>query len=885
MIAGSTDPVSPERWHQISEIFADCLEHDEGDARDAFLRQACADDATLLRQVRALIATEANAQAVLQPTQIAQGMAAATANAADDAEQWLGRRLGAYQIVSVIARGGMGLVFKSLRADREFNKEVAIKLVRDADRNNQLIERFKAERQILASLDHPNIARLIDGGSSEAGWPFLVMEYVDGVPITEFATRKQLNIAARLDLFRKACAAVHFAHQRLVVHRDLKPSNILVTQAGELKLLDFGIAKILEVVPQHGSSAPTLLAMTPAYASPEQVKGETITTASDVYSLGVVLYELLTGHSPYKSKQTQPLALAREICETDPERPSTVVGRTEAAGTDSAMPLLDPTSLKRLQRGLRGDLDNIVLMALRKDPARRYASAEQLSEDVRRYLENLPVSARTDTFAYRASKFVARNRWAVGFAVLAIGGLIGGAIVALHQASVARDAQAKAESESVRAQQNFDIARKFSRDTFDTVMNELRGVNGTQPLRRKLMSKTVTQLEELRESAGDAPSFLADLGWSYSILALAQGDMGDVPAEEVRKNREHAETLLKRAHELMPQDVEIASNLLQSWNWSIDSISSLDETELIRKRDMLEEAIAFGKALEKKGVSSFRIKMLLAEVTITSGALDRSICPLEKCAPLIREGIRLLESLRPEAKTPSEREATVGRLAQAYANLGETLRSSVLMDDRAEAVTYLTNAIDLYTNLMTENEDKPRYELMLGGAYLMRAMARQNLLRFNEATEDAAMARTFMGRQLAANPTEQASKIALYIAVVVQAEAASSLRDARQVRTLFDESEILWRELSRNPDRPPLADALREWSLGLQAWLIQVRAEDDSLPKSERKRLYESAITKFERSADSLEKFIKYFDPQDADKPKRLRESAAKARAALAKLR
>jgi serine/threonine protein kinase len=538
MIEGNPDPVSPERWHQISEIFADCLEHDEGDARDAFLRQACADDATLLRQVRALIATEANAQAVLQPTHIAQGLAAATANAADDAEHWLGHRLGAYRIVSVIARGGMGLVFKGLRADREFNKEVAIKLVRDADPNNQLIERFKAERQILASLDHPNIARLIDGGSSEEGWPFLVMEYVDGVPITEFATRQQRNIAARLDLFRKVCAAVHFAHQRLVVHRDLKPSNILVTQAGEVKLLDFGIAKMLEAVPQHGSSAPTMLAMTPAYASPEQVKGEAITTASDVYSLGVVLYELLTGHSPYKSKQTQPLALAKEICETDPERPSTVVARTEVAAVPSPTPVLDLQTLKRLQRGLRGDLDNIVLMALRKDPARRYASAEQLSEDVRRYLENRPVSARTDTFAYRTGKFVARNRWAVRLSVLALVGMACASGFALYQAREARLAQARAERHfaDVRALVNGFIFKFFE---------QLQEIPGTRAVQREMVDTGAEYLSALAKDSASDPALALEAAKGFINLARVQSrDLADAKSQAV---------LLKRSLALIEQ--------------------------------------------------------------------------------------------------------------------------------------------------------------------------------------------------------------------------------------------------------------------------------------------------------------------------------------------
>lgn len=593
MIAGSTDPVSPERWHQISEIFADCLEHDEGDARDAFLRQACADDATLLRQVRELIAAEAGSQAALQPTRIAQGLAAAVADAGDDAEHWLGRRLGAYQIISVIARGGMGLVFKGLRADHEFDKDVAIKLVRGGDQHDALIQRFKAERQILASLDHPNIARLIDGGSSEEGWPFLVMEYVDGEPITELATRQKLNIAARLGLFRKVCAAVHFAHQRLVVHRDLKPSNILVTRAGEVKLLDFGIAKMLEAVPKHGSAAPTLLAMTPAYASPEQVKGETITTASDVYSLGVVLYELLTGHSPYKSKRTQPLALAREICETDPERPSTVVGRTEAAGTGSAMLLLDPTSLKRLQRGLRGDLDNIVLMALRKDPTRRYGSAEQLSEDVRRYLENLPVSARTDTFAYRASKFMARNRWAVGFAVLGSSALIGGIIATTHQAGVARAAQ-------IRAEKHFGDVRQLANDAIFDFHESIKDLPGATAARKRVIEKALAYLNNMSAITPTDRKLSREVGTGWIKLAQIQGGYGAANLGELEAAQNSYETglrLLRAAHEEDKTNATVAVEFAQALR--LYALHQFSVERLPQMERNLEQAIAVGDAFDQ----------------------------------------------------------------------------------------------------------------------------------------------------------------------------------------------------------------------------------------------------------------------------------------------
>jgi serine/threonine protein kinase len=541
---------SPERWHRASEIFADALEQTVGPARDAFLLAACGGDDGLIQQVRALIAAEDNPRDSLRLTRFAHGLTGID-GVADTPESWMGRRLGNYRIVSEIARGGMGLVFKGHRDDAEFNKDVAIKLVRDvvpAGGGARLVERFKAERQILATLDHPNIARLIDGGTTAEGWPFLVMEFVDGEPITDYADRNSLDLDARLQLFRAVCAAVHFAHQRLVVHRDLKPSNIFVSREGVVKLLDFGIAKMLEASPaadgDGAAAGTTLLAMTPAYASPEQIKGETITTASDVYALGVVLYELLTGQSPYKSKKTQPLALAREICETDPERPSTVVGRTSAAerggsGSAETTPhILNAAALKRFRRGLRGDLDNIVLMALRKDPARRYASAEQMAEDVRRYAADLPVIARADTFSYRTAKFVSRNRWAVSLSIIALAAMTGAFAVALHQAHEARVAQARAE-------RHFSDIRTLVNGFIFKFFEQLQEIPGTRSIQREMVDTGAEYLSALARDAANDPALALEAAKGFLNLAKVQSrDLADARSQAA---------LLKRALGLIGQ--------------------------------------------------------------------------------------------------------------------------------------------------------------------------------------------------------------------------------------------------------------------------------------------------------------------------------------------
>ncbi len=328
----------------------------------------------------------------------------------------------------------MGAVYLATRADDEYRKQVAVKVVKRGMDTDAILRRFRNERQILANLDHPHIAKLLDGGTTEDGLSYFVMDYVEGLPIDVYCDARRLPIIERLKLFRTACSAVHYAHQHHVVHRDLKPSNILVTAEGVPKLLDFGIAKLLDPEVSARTIKPTagLRPMTPDYASPEQVRGEAITPASDVYSLGVMLYELLTGHRPYHVQSATPQEAERVICEQEPEKPSVVVGRCSAGlqpgsaalkggatdGTPESVTETRGESPEKLRRQLRGDLDNIVLMALRKEPERRYASIEQFSEDIRRYLQGRPVRSRPDTLAYRSGKFIRRNRTGVLASVL-----------------------------------------------------------------------------------------------------------------------------------------------------------------------------------------------------------------------------------------------------------------------------------------------------------------------------------------------------------------------------------------------------------------------------------------------------------------------------------
>ena len=428
--------MTPERWVQIRRIFEGALERPQQD-RANYLRGVCARDDQLRQEVETLLASHDESGDFLnQPAAELPGALLRTSDDLSSAEFPRMLRAGPYQLERRIGRGGMGSVWLASRVDHEYQRKVAIKMVKRGMDSAEILRRFRRERQLLAGLDHPNIARLIDGGSTPDGLPYLVMEYVEGTPIDHYCEQRKSSISERLNLFRSVCAAVQYAHTNLVVHRDIKAGNILVARDGTPKLLDFGIAKLIhtEFEAPAAETRPELRPMTLEYASPEQVRGESITTASNVYSLGVLLYKLLTGKFPYGPGVKSRMAMQQAICEKDPPRPSSVV-LSDAGG---AIPQATQIKLAqeetrdkarlRLKRKLSGDLDAIILKALRKEPARRYASVEQFSEDIRRYLEGKPVKARGYAVDYRTRKFVTRNAAGVGVMAALLALLLGGAL-------------------------------------------------------------------------------------------------------------------------------------------------------------------------------------------------------------------------------------------------------------------------------------------------------------------------------------------------------------------------------------------------------------------------------------------------------------------------
>jgi serine/threonine protein kinase len=486
--------MTPERWTRLKELFATALDLSEP-SRTEYLAKETADDPELAVEARSLLAAHEQPGEFLEPV-TAQVRDAAFA-AQEDTR--IGQRVGAYRIVGALGSGGMGDVFKAVRDDAQYQAEVAIKLMRADVRNPLAEQRFKNERQILAALDHRNIARLLDGGTTQSGLPYVVMELVVGEAIDRYCDQKSLGIRDRVQLFLQVCAAASYAHQHLVVHRDLKPNNILVTADGSVKLLDFGIAKLLDTNPVASANTHETRThfrlMTLEYASPEQVSGSPITTVSDVYSLGVVLYHLLTGQSPYRVRTNDAARVAEILSDTSPTRPSQVE--------------------TRMRETIDADLDHILLMSLRKEPTKRYGSVEQFANDLRNYLSGLPVAARRGTLSYRLGKFARRNKVSIAATVLVAVSLVSGLGLALREARIANEQRAV-------AQRHFDSVRNLANTMLSDVYGEIDALPGAMNARAKLAQTAQRYLDELSKEANDA-GLQADLANAYRKLGDIQG--------------------------------------------------------------------------------------------------------------------------------------------------------------------------------------------------------------------------------------------------------------------------------------------------------------------------------------------------------------------------
>jgi serine/threonine protein kinase len=509
-----------EQWKQVKDIFSAVVELPP-EERAAFTIKESGGDALIIKEVQSLLDSDDEVEDFIEnPTM-------AVSQLVRDETALAGKKIGSYLIEKEIGRGGMGAVYSATRADEHFEKRVAIKLIKRGFDTDDIVRRFRHERQILAALDHPNITRLLDGGATDDGLPYLVMDYVEGLPLTKYCKQKQLSVDERLKLFLQICSAVVYAHQNLIIHRDIKPSNILVTADGVPKLLDFGIAKLTTPDSQQTAERHSTQLMTPEYASPEQILSQPVTTSTDIYSLGVVLYELLTGHKPFRIKGNNALEISKIITDSAPVKPSSVVTQGRKFGERQWAVSVQ----------LRGDLDNIILMAIRKEPERRYSSVEQFAADINRFLKGLPVAARQDTFSYRATKFVQRHKAAVAAGAGIFAALVGGLAATKRQANIARRQRDKAEEINQFLQRMLASANPRSVGK-DVKVIEVLGMAA----------------ESLEFDFTNQPEIAADLETTLGLTYLSLGQL-----ESAEK---HLKAALYTRHVLFPRkSLEVARSL------------------------------------------------------------------------------------------------------------------------------------------------------------------------------------------------------------------------------------------------------------------------------------------------------------------------------------
>ena len=498
--------MSPQAWSRVTALLDACLDV-EPEQRAGYLEDACAGDAWLRREVESLLISHEQAGDFIAHPVLR--------------DSFIGVRLDHWKIVSDIGEGGMSRVCLAERDDGQFQQRAAVKILKRGMDTDLVLRHFQMERQILAGMRHENIARLLDGGITPGGLPYFVMEHIEGEPIDRYAEARSLAPAERLRLVQQVCAAVNYAHQRLVVHRDIKPGNILITHEGVAKLLDFGIATL--VSPDLALATLTSAQLlTPDYASPEQIRGEPVTTSSDVYSLGVLLYTLLSGHNPYGSQST-PHELARAICDREPAPPSTVASRER-------------------RRVLAGDLDNIALKALEKDPRRRYSSVEQLSQDIDRYLEGRPVLARPHTWRYRTSKFVARNKLAVAASAFLVFVLAGGVTATLWEARIAG-------IERRRAEERFFETRQLANSLLFELHDAIQELPGSTAARALIIQRSLKYLDRISAASPGNAALQLEAAEGYKRLGDVQGRSGDANLGDrasARQSYLKAEALLRR---------------------------------------------------------------------------------------------------------------------------------------------------------------------------------------------------------------------------------------------------------------------------------------------------------------------------------------------------
>lgn len=705
--------MDPKDWKEIKEAFAAALEVDA-----AGRNELLADLTPEIRgQVERLIHAHEEAADFIEKPVIVERENVDDPVAANFPEQ-----IDEYRILEQIGSGGMGTVLLAEYSGEGFSQRVALKLIKRGMDTGAVLKRFLMERQILSNLEHPNIARMIDGGSTPNGVPYFVMEYVDGEEIRKFADLHQLGLNERLALFQKVCSAVASAHQKLIVHRDLKPTNILVTTDGEPKLLDFGIAKLVSPDPGSGDEATVtqFRVMTPEYASPEQIAGDPTSTSADIYSLGVILYELLTGQRPRPTKGKSPQQILDSVMTDEPPKPSSVVSERRSTRNDLTGGSLAPdtadlsphktTGVSVAPSLLRGDLDNIIIKAMRCDPERRYQSVHEFSEDISRYLDGLPVRAAADTVTYRFGKFVKRHRAGV-VAAAAVSALL------MVSTGVATWQAVKANNERLIAEDRFNDVRTIANSLIFDVHDSIRDLPGSTPARKALLNRAIEYLDKLAKEDSANMTLQTELASAYERVGDVQGsplgpNLGDIDGaiESYSKALAIREAIFNESGE----DERYATAMLQSRLFRIKQVrGNMEEAEQhLRSAVSILEGLPVSDPLST--VTAARFSMELGDLLMskTNGNVEQAIESYRKSISLANSIIPGPQNNVESSDGLSLNERILSVTQMSYRRLGQYFESH----------KHLGEARDAFSKALTESErllaasdtTKPIAEVVVG---------------------------------------------------------------------------------------------------------------------------------------------------------------------------